>query len=242
MTRGKNGSQVRPDSSRRGERRSQARRPRDPLSRAPDAVAPARRGQRPFQGTRPGRHLDFGHCGGRGRVSEPDHLLLPHQGSAVRRSRLPRRAVCGARGRAGCNAGPDAAGLHPRTGRDRHRDGFGRPLYRSAHAHPPPPGSRAAGGTHHRAAAWRGDARLCRPDRTARLEEPARSRRQLTPVLGAGHRRDGRGPCRGPIGRGNLRVLGDQATTSISGDNTRLRLVGDRDASDSDSPDGEGSS
>jgi AcrR family transcriptional regulator len=39
-----------------------------------------------------------------------------------------------------------------------------------------------------------------------------------------------------------LRVLGDQATTSTSGDNTRLRLVGDRDASDSDSPDGEGSS
>ena len=39
-----------------------------------------------------------------------------------------------------------------------------------------------------------------------------------------------------------LRVLGDQATTTTSGDNTRLRLVGDRDASDSDSPDGEGSS
>jgi hypothetical protein len=38
-----------------------------------------------------------------------------------------------------------------------------------------------------------------------------------------------------------LRVLGDQATTSTSGDNTRLRLVGDRDASDSDLPDGEGS-
>jgi len=39
-----------------------------------------------------------------------------------------------------------------------------------------------------------------------------------------------------------LRVLGDQATTRTRGDNTRLRLVGDRDASDSDSPDGEGSS
>ncbi|HEY3147230.1 MAG TPA: TetR/AcrR family transcriptional regulator C-terminal domain-containing protein, partial [Dongiaceae bacterium] len=39
-----------------------------------------------------------------------------------------------------------------------------------------------------------------------------------------------------------LRVLGDQATTTTSGDNTRLRLVGDRDESDSDSPDGEGSS
>jgi AcrR family transcriptional regulator len=36
-----------------------------------------------------------------------------------------------------------------------------------------------------------------------------------------------------------LRVLGDQAT---SGDNTRLRLVGDSDASGSDLPDGEGSS
>jgi AcrR family transcriptional regulator len=39
-----------------------------------------------------------------------------------------------------------------------------------------------------------------------------------------------------------LRVLGDQATARTSGDNTRLRLVGDRDASDSDSPDREGSS
>jgi hypothetical protein len=37
-----------------------------------------------------------------------------------------------------------------------------------------------------------------------------------------------------------LRVLGDQATTRTSGDNARLRLVGDRDASES--PDGEGSS
>jgi hypothetical protein len=39
-----------------------------------------------------------------------------------------------------------------------------------------------------------------------------------------------------------LRVLGDQATTRIVDDSTRLRLVGDRHASDSDSPDGEGSS
>ena len=39
-----------------------------------------------------------------------------------------------------------------------------------------------------------------------------------------------------------LRVLGEQATTTPAGDSTRLRLVGDRDASDSDSPDGETSS
>ena len=39
-----------------------------------------------------------------------------------------------------------------------------------------------------------------------------------------------------------LRVLGDQATANTIADNTRLRLVGERDASDSDSPDGERSS
>jgi hypothetical protein len=39
-----------------------------------------------------------------------------------------------------------------------------------------------------------------------------------------------------------LRVLGDQATTKPADDNTRLRLVGDRDASDSDTSDGERSS
>ena len=39
-----------------------------------------------------------------------------------------------------------------------------------------------------------------------------------------------------------LRVLGDQATTKPADDSTRLRLVGDRDASDSDTSDGERSS
>jgi hypothetical protein len=39
-----------------------------------------------------------------------------------------------------------------------------------------------------------------------------------------------------------LRVLGDQATARTVDDSARLRLVGDRDASDSDSPDGERSS
>jgi AcrR family transcriptional regulator len=39
-----------------------------------------------------------------------------------------------------------------------------------------------------------------------------------------------------------LRVLGDQATAPPAADSARLRLVGDRDASDSDSPDGETSS
>ena len=39
-----------------------------------------------------------------------------------------------------------------------------------------------------------------------------------------------------------LRVLGDQATANTIADNTRLRLVGERDVSDSDSPDGERSS
>jgi hypothetical protein len=39
-----------------------------------------------------------------------------------------------------------------------------------------------------------------------------------------------------------LRVLGDQATTKTVDDNTRLRLVGGRSASDSNSNDGEESS
>jgi len=39
-----------------------------------------------------------------------------------------------------------------------------------------------------------------------------------------------------------LRVLGDQATAKPASEAARLRLVGDRDASDSDSPDGERSS
>jgi AcrR family transcriptional regulator len=39
-----------------------------------------------------------------------------------------------------------------------------------------------------------------------------------------------------------LRVLGEQATARATGDNARLRLVGDHDASGSDSPDGERSS
>jgi hypothetical protein len=39
-----------------------------------------------------------------------------------------------------------------------------------------------------------------------------------------------------------LRVLGDQATTKSAADSGRLRLVGDRDASDSDQSDGENSS
>jgi len=39
-----------------------------------------------------------------------------------------------------------------------------------------------------------------------------------------------------------LRVLGDQATAKSASEAARLRLVGDRNASDSDSPDGERSS
>ena len=39
-----------------------------------------------------------------------------------------------------------------------------------------------------------------------------------------------------------LRVLGDQATTPTADDSARLRLVGDRDASDSNTSDGERSS
>ena len=68
----------------------------------------------------------------------------------------------------------DAAGIHPRAGRDGHGDGFGRLLCRSADADAPPPGSRTAGRTHHRAAARRGHARLCRPGRTARLAHASR--------------------------------------------------------------------
>ena len=48
---------------------------------------------------------------------------------------------------------------------------FGRLLCRSADADAAPPGSRAAGRAHHRAAARRGAARLCRPDRAARLAD-----------------------------------------------------------------------
>ncbi len=39
-----------------------------------------------------------------------------------------------------------------------------------------------------------------------------------------------------------LRVLGEQATTKPAGDGARLRVVGDRNASASDSPDRETSS
>ena len=151
---------VRPDSSRNAGRRPQARRPRHAHGRAPDAFAAARRRQPAVQGAGARRHLDLGYRRRRGRVSEPDHLLLPHQGSAVRRSRLPRHALSGARGRAGGAAGAHAARLHPRAGRDRDGDGFGRLLCRSADADAPPPGSRAAGGAHHRAAARR---RRCAP-------------------------------------------------------------------------------
>ena len=111
--------------------------------------------------------------------------------------------------------------IHARAGRDGHGDGFGRLLYRSADADPPPPGSRAAGRAHHRAAARRGDARLCRPDRTAWLEEPARSRRQFAAVLGGRDRRDGRGPCHGPIGRGYVRR--DAARAGRPGDDKDRR-------------------
>ena len=39
-----------------------------------------------------------------------------------------------------------------------------------------------------------------------------------------------------------LRVLGEQATTKTAGDGARLRLVGERDPSVSNSPEGETSS
>ena len=202
---------------------------------------------RPVQGAGPCRHLDLGHRGGRGRVSEPDHLLLPHQGSACS-SKPPAATCCMWRAR------PNRPRLQAHTPREytralvetRHGDGFGRLLYRSADAHPPPPGSRAAGGAHHRAAARRGHARLCRPDRAARLENLARSRCQFAAVLGARDRRDGRGPCDGPFGGRNVqpRCCACWAIRRRQGPPTtvrRLRLVGDRDASDSD-PDGERSS
>ena len=177
-----------------------ARRPRHALGRTPDALAPARRRQPPVQGAGPGRHLDLGYRSRRRRLPEPDHLLLPHQGGAVRRGRLPRHAVCGARGRAGGAVGAYAAGIHPRAGRERDGDRFGRLLCRSADADAAPPGSRAAGRAHHRAAARRGAARLCRPDRASRLEHAARSRCDLAAVLGGRDRRDGRGLCDGPFG------------------------------------------
>src|SRR4029079_6056899 len=71
---GKNGPQVRSDSSGNARRRSQARRPRDPDRRSPDALGPPRRRQPPVQGAGPCRDLDLGHRGSCGRVSEPDHL------------------------------------------------------------------------------------------------------------------------------------------------------------------------
>ena len=97
----------------------------------------------------------------------------------------------------------------------------------------------AAGGAHHRAAARRGDARLCRPDRTARLANPARSRCELARrfwalaigVMVEGH---AMGRSAEEMCAEMLRVLGDQATAATVDDSTRLRLVGDRDASDSE--------
>ena len=151
----------------------------------------------------------------------------------------------GARGRAGGAAGAHAAGIHARAGRDGHGDGFGRLLCRSADADPPPPGSRAAGGAHHRAAARRRHARLCRPDRAARLAaRSARSRSQLAAVLGGRDRRHGRRPCDGPIGRGI--VQRDAARAGRSGDDTacgRQRGCGSlARATIRDLPDGERSS
>ena len=119
------------------------------------------------------------------------------------------------------SAGADTAAIHPRAGRDGHGDGFGRLLHRGADADAPPPGPCAPGGTHHRAAAWRGDARLCRPDRTARLENLARSRCQFAAVLGSRGRRDGRGPCHGPLGRRH--VQRDAARAGRSGDDNDRR-------------------
>ena len=144
-------------------------------------------------------------------------------------------------------AGAHAAGIHPRTGRDGHGDGFGRLLYRSADADAPPPGPRTVGRTHHRAAARRGDARLCRPDRTAWLENALRdpdvsSRRFWAVAVGVMVEGHAMGRSADEMCSEMLRVLGDQATTRTADDSTRLRLVGDRDASNSNTSDGERSS
>ena len=171
--------------------------------RTPDALAAARRRQPPVQGAGPCRHLDLGYRGGRGRVSEPDHLLLPHQGGAVRRGRLPRRALSGARGRAGGASGAHAAGIHPRAGRDGDGDGYGRLLRRS-----PDPDADAARISRRW---WSAPSSVCTAK--ARAPMPARSsgmagarsarpEEQLAAVLGGRDRRHGRGPCDGPIGRG----------------------------------------
>ena len=66
----------------------------------------------------------------------------------------------------------------------------------------------------------------------------------LAAVLGGRDRRDGRGPCHGPLGGRTVRRDAARARRAgddkPAGDSARLRVVGDRDVPDS--PDGETSS
>ena len=133
------------------------------------ALAPARRSQRALQDARPQRHLHHRDCRRGGCLSEPGHLLFPHQGGAVRRGRLPRHAAHRRAGRDGGSSCAHAEGLRGCAGRQRH--GCRRPalVHRGADADTAAARPRAAGRAHHRAAQCRGRARLCGRDGAPRL-------------------------------------------------------------------------
>ena len=191
---------------RQGRWRAQARAgARDAQCGPVDALAPARCGKRAVQGARPCRRRDHGDCRGGGRVSEPDHLLFPHQGGALRRSGLPRHAAHRGARRGGRRARTDAGHLHARAGR--HRDGGRRacPVRRGARAVAPAHRSRAAGCTHDRAIARRWRARLCGRGVTPRVARLQRAGRDRAQVLGDRTRRRARGPGHGPQRRRNVR-------------------------------------
>jgi len=74
------------------------------------------------------------------------------------------------------------------------------------------------------------------------LRDPdASSRRFWALAIGVTVEGHAMGKSAEEMGAEMLRVLGDQATTRIDDNNMRLRLVGDREVSNSDSTDGEAS-
>jgi hypothetical protein len=187
----------------RGE--AKTHRARDPHRGPANAFAPARCRQQAVQGARADGGFDRRDCGGGRRLSEPDHLLLSHQGSAVRRSGLPRRALRGARRRATSGQAALPVGLHACAGRQRDGSGRRRLLRRGDDAHPPAPGSGAAGGADGRTAARRRLARLCGRDGGARLAVAARSRNQRATLLDHRDRRHAGRPGDGPLACGSRR-------------------------------------
>ena len=233
--RGQNGSQVRPDRSGNAGRRSQARRPRDPHGRTPDALAPARRRQPPVQGA------------GLAGTSISDIAAaadaFPSQITYYFRTKEALFVEAACRDMLYLARAAEQAALQAHTPREytralvetvtatdsvaffaealtltRRRQDLA-PLVERTIERLHSEGMRAYAGQIERHG-WRS------------LRD---RRRELAAVLGGRDRRDGRGPCDGPLGRGNVRR--DAARAGRSGDGQgrrrqrRLRLVGDPDAS-----------